>query len=311
MGILKKSSWLAVSVMAVAAMLSTAAQAREPGVPPSVPPGNTMGAATGASPPPGVYFSSRTGYWDSELRDDNGNFGGQSNTLADTALQFMWVPGTKLWGGDYKAYVTLPLIYNDQSRTAPFPAPLQGDSSKTALGNIEIVPFNLSWQVQPGIFMSAGLSVYAPTGDFNPNAPISTGGDFWTFAPSVSYSYLRNGWNASIFATYFTNTENNTTNYKSGDELLVNVTALKDVGGFSIGPVGYFRKQLTGDKNNGSYYGGTIQPKSEQAGLGIGFSKRFGPVEANVNLTHDVHVRNTVGGNKLWLNVTMPIGGKR
>ena len=307
-GILKRTGWLAASVMAVTALFSTTAEAREAGVPSSVPPGNTMGVVIGANPPPGLYFSSRTGYWDGELKDNNGDFGGQTNTLIDTALQFIWVPGTQLWGGDYKAYVTLPLIYNDQSRSAPFPAPLQGNSSKTALGNIEIAPVSLSWQLEPGIFMSAGLSIFAPTGDFDPNAAISTGGDFWTLSPSVGYSYLRDGWNASIHAAYFTNTENSTTDYTSGDELLVNVSALKDVGGFSVGPVGYWRKQISADENNGSYYGGTVQDKSEQAALGIGFTKRFGPVEANLNLTHDVYLRNTVGGTKLWLNFTMPIG---
>ncbi|WP_287013001.1 transporter [Actibacterium sp.] len=286
------------------------ADAREPGVPTSVPPGNTIGAAVGASFPPGFYFSSRSGYWDAELKDGSGDFGGQTNTLTDTAAQFLWAPGTTLWGGDYKAFVTIPLLNNEQDRTSPFPPPLQGSSSKLSLGNIEISPISLSWQLEPGVFVSAGINMYAPTGDFDPNAPISSGGDFWAFAPSLGFSYLRNGWNTSIFTSYFTNTESSSTDYKSGDEVLVNVSALKDFGGWSLGPVGYYRKQITDDENNGSYYGGTTLEKAEQAALGIGFSTRLGKVETNINLTRDFHVRNTVGGSKLWVNFSMPIGGK-
>jgi hypothetical protein len=287
-----------------------AVQAREPGAPSSVPPGNTMGVAIGANPPPGFYLSSRSGYWDAELKDSNGDFGGQTNTLADTAVQLMWVPGIKVLGGDYKALVTVPFLYNDQKRTSPFPPPLQGSANDFAMGNIEITPVSLSWQIEPGIFVSSGLSVYAPTGKFSPTAAINSGADFWTISPSVGFSYLRGGLNLSLNVAYFANTENTTTKYRSGDEILANFTAMKDFGGWSLGPVGYYRKQITDDKNNGANYGGTIQGKAEQAALGLGFSTRIGKVDASFNLTRDVYVRNTVGGTKLWMNFTVPLGGK-
>jgi len=298
---------------ACAVLILASAQAGlawEPGVPTVLPPGNTMGVPVGANPPPGLFFSLRSGYWDAKLADDKGDDAGQSNTLADTALQFHWVPGIKILGGDYKAMITLPLISNDQTRDAPFPPPLQGSDSRFALGNIEIAPIGLSWQIQPGIFVSSGLSIFAPTGKFDPDAAVNTGGDFWTFAPSVGYSYLRDGWNASVHATYFTTTENRESDYKSGDEILVNATALKDMGGWSVGPVGYWRKQLTADDNNGTSYGGTVSGKAEQLGLGIGLTRQFGKVEANLNLTDDVYLRNAVGGPKLWLNLSMPLGGR-
>lgn len=291
-------------------LTTTAALAREAGAPTSVPAGNTIGVAVAASPPPGFYFSSRSGYWDAELSDGNGDFGGQENTLVDTAFQFIWVPGTKILGGDYKAFATIPLLYNDQTRSAPFPAPMQGSESKLAFGNVEIHPLEVSWMIQPGIFVSTGFSIFAPTGQFSDTAEINSGANFWTFSPSIGYSYLRDGWNASVHAQYFTNTENKDTDYRSGDDVLVNATVMKDLGGWSMGPVAYYRKQVTSDTNNGTSYGGTIQGKAEQTGVGLSVSKRFGAVEANVSYTHDVHVRNTVGGDKFWVNFTMPIGKK-
>lgn len=286
--------------------LAQTSLAREPGVPASVPAGNTMGLPVAVNPPPGLYFSLRSGYWDAELKDENGDDAGQKNQLSDTAAQLLWVPGVQLLGGGYRAFVTIPFISNDQSRGEPFPPPLQGDMSKFGMGNIEISPIGLSWQTAPGIFVSAGLSIFAPTGDFD-SAGISTGGDFWTVAPNAAVSYLRDGWNLTAHASLFFNTENSESDYRSGDEFLVNFTALKDIGGWSLGPVGYYRKQLTEDESNGQDYGGAIQGKAEQVGLGLGFSRRFGSVDANLNLTDDVYVRNAVGGPKIWLNLSVPI----
>lgn len=294
------------ALVLAAAGLAQPAFAREPGVPTSVPPGNTMGVPVAVTPPPGFYFSLRSGYWDAELKNDQGDDAGQENTLVDTAAQVLWVPGFKLLGGDYRAFFTIPFISNDQSRGFPFPPPLQGNESGSGVGNIEISPIGLSWQIQPGIFAAAALSVFAPTGDFD-STGISTGGDFWTFAPNAAISYMRNGWNLTAHASLFFNTENSDSDYQSGNELLVNFTAFKDFGGTSIGPVGYYRQQLTEDENNGQDYGGTIQGKAEQIGLGIGVSHRFGPVDVNLNITDDVHVRNAVGGPKFWLNLSMPI----
>jgi Putative MetA-pathway of phenol degradation len=61
---------------------------------------------------------------------------------------------------------------------------------------------------------------------------------------SCRYSYLRDGWNASVHLVYSTRAENKETNYKSGVELLLNVTALKDVGGLPDSPLGLSRLHL-------------------------------------------------------------------
>lgn len=285
--------------------LAAPAQAREPGVPPSMPPGATMGVPVAATPPEGLYFSSRSGFADFTLTDSSGNFAGADITLKDTAFQFLWVPGIKMFGGDYRALVTVPVLDIDQRLSAPLGS---GRSSKLSFSGVEIRPLDISWQVAPGIFVATGFSVFTP-GDWSASAPVNTGGNFWTFAPSVAVSYMRDGWNATLHAIYFTNTRNDTNDYKSGDELLVNATAMKDFGNFSLGPVGYYRRQLSADSNGGSAYGGTTAGKAEQLGLGLGLTKQIGKVSANVMYTRDVFHHNTLGGDHLWLNFTVPLGG--
>ncbi len=88
--------------------------------------------------------------------------------------------------------------------------------------------------------------------------------------------------------------------------MLVNFTAMKAIqGDQSIGLVGYFRKQLQDDTLGGAVFAGGN--RSEALGLGVGYSKRFGPTELNVNFLQDVSAKNEAGGTKIQVNLFMPL----
>ena len=293
---------------ALAAALIAGAQpalAREPGVPTAMPSGATMGVPIAASPPQGLYFSSRTGIADFALYDGNGDPMGADVSVVDTALQFLWVPDIQIMGAQYKALLTIPLLNIEQTLHAPLGS---GSADRLSFGQIEVHPLDLSWQLAPGVFASAGFSIFAPTGGWDAAKPVNTQGNFWTFAPNIGFSYLRDGWNMSMNAIYFTNTRNPDNDYRSGDEVQVHLTAMKDFDGWSVGPVGYWRKQVTEDSNQGAAFGGGTFGKAEQLALGLGVSHAFGGVQANAMLTRDVVHKNALGGNRLWLNFTVPLG---
>lgn len=215
------------------------------------------------------------------------------------------MPDFRLWGGQYKAFVTVPLLNLDQTLSAPLGT---GSADRLSFGQIEVHPFDLSWEVAPGTFVSTGFSVFAPTGSWSAAEPVNTQGNFWTFAPNVAFSYLRDGWNLSLNAIYFTNTRNTDNDYRSGDEIQLHMTAMKDFNGWSIGPVGYWRKQVTNDDNGGSAYAGGISGKAEQLALGLGVTRQIGEVQANVMYTKDLIHENALAGDRLWVNFMIPIG---
>lgn len=285
------------------ALCGTVASGREIGIPGSAPAGNTVGAPAGVALPPGWWISSHTSFTDGSLYGGDGSRTGQSNELADQAFRLVWSSNWTLFGGHYQPYVLLPLLYNDQSQG------LDGyDGSRVGFGNIEIRPIDLFWRSGENLHFSAGVSIYAPTGSWREGRSINSAGNFWTVAPSVAVTYIGNGWNTTAHLLYFSNTENRDTDYRSGDEVMLNLTAMKDWGDWSIGPVAYFREQVTNDRNNGTTLGGTTQGKVEQRGIGLSVTRQFDDFTANMTLTRDVHVENTVGGTKLWLNLTFPIG---
>ncbi|HBF31587.1 transporter [Rhizobium sp.] len=276
------------------------AHATESAVPPTMPSGATMGVPIGASPPPGLYFGVLNALFNGSVY-----FNGQQipvkKTVAVSVGQFQWVPGYTVLGGSYKAMLTIPFIYAHQKA--------YGESSEqVGLGDITIAPANLSWMIAPGIFMSGGLSFTLPTGSFSTERSyVSTGTNRFATVINTGFSYLRDGWNLSADFNYFFYTKNDNTNYRSGDEFLMNWTAMKDFGAFSFGPVGYWRKQVADDINYGTYYGGVSNGRAEQVGLGFGLSKKFGNVTATLNYTHDVKKENTLSGGTVFLNFVTPI----
>ena len=289
------------------AMLASTAQAREPGVLPVVPPGNTLGAPVAAQLPPGLYFSSRTGTGTVDATDADGDKTGTSIKVTDSALQFIAVPGNSLFGGQYRAILTFPVskISVDDAVT---PLGLVSDDS-TGVPSVEIRPVDISWELEPGIFASAALSIHTP-GKWDATSVANNGGDFWSYGAHLGVSYMRDGWNATGHLAYYASEANRDNDYESGDEINLNLTAMRAIGdtGWSLGPVAYVRHQVSDDSNPSGAYGGLVSDRAKQGGLGLSVSKRFGPVELNAIYTQDLYSENAAEGNRLWINLTMPLG---
>lgn len=286
-----------MTLVAVAGLLGLAApvQAREPGTPAAMPGGATSGVPVGANPPPALYFSSRSEIFSGDIYDANGDQTPLSIDVKVSALQFHWVPGNEILGGTYRAMMLIPLIDLDVA-----------GAGNSGIGDITISPLNVSWMLSPGVFVQTGLSFGVPTGEYLGLGQANLGNNVLTTGLDVGFSYLNDGWNASIHANYFVYGTNDANAFKSGDELLVNWTAMKAVtDSDSLGLVGYYRKQVTDDTLAGGVFAGGN--KSEALSIGIGYTKSFGPTSLNLNIMHDVTAKNEAGGTKLQVNLFTPI----
>lgn len=293
-----------VAMMAI----GCAAQGREPGIAPQFPPGQTLGLPNAVSPPPGLHLMNRLAWYDAELRDDSGRALGQHATVRSEAIQLTWVPGVKVLGADYKAFVNLPLVDMTVTRTsAALGRP--GRHHTSGLADPKVQPLDLSWPLGDGWHVGAGLGVYIPVGTYSRNAAINIGQHFWTVEPGVAVTYLKDGWNASLHVLYDVNGENRTNHYRSGDQVFANATLTHDFAGWEVGPVGYYQKQVTDDSNDGgpSAFGGTTASPAEQVAAGLLASHRLGAAKLTAFVTRDIEARNTLGGDKFWLNLSLPL----
>jgi hypothetical protein len=297
--------------------------------------GATIGLPLGAAPPPGIYTGLETAYLGAiGTGTNNGqSAGNQCATTPATgrncavlpaiaqAVPLLWVPGWNFWGATYSASV-VQAFYVYTTCGANANGSCAGGSPLTGGGfvytNTFIQPINLSWNVGGGWFIGTAFSFTPPDGSraggqFTPNP------DYWTFEPSISFSYLGNNWVASANFFYDINTKstgnccaaNNT--ITSGNALYGDLTAVYKIGKWSIGPVGYFETQTTSDTGGcnptpavslcGRY-------QTAAAGGLIGYD--FGPVDLQVWVTDSFIGANTPqgsGGINVWSRIGFKIWG--
>jgi len=302
----QKLSKTALTLSAFLCVAAPASHAREPNIPWSIPPGASIGIPAGANPPLGNYFGVRSAVSYGEVYDADGDAIDVQPDATGVALSFTHVRQNKILGASYRFSAIVPFIRNDQ-------ATFGLEDQTTSLADITISPLNLSWATAPGIFASAGLSFNLPTGKYEPDLVTANTG---IGAPSLTlhgaYSYLRDGWNLTANAALTINAENPDSDYRSGSDLLVDFTAFKNVGNdMSAGVVGYWRKQMSDDENNGTLLGGMVAERAEQIGLGLGFTKNWGPKQLNVNFLAPVSTTDTRGSTTLQINYSIPIGAPK
>lgn len=285
--------------------------ALEPGAAPQAPAGNTLGIPLNAPLPPGLYYTSSTKFLNGELKDDNGdNMGLKLNAPASTSI-FIYTPGWKFLGGDYRAWLAVPFIVAEEKISNPMLGE-PGKHSNTNIANIDVHFADVSWTVKPGQFVSAGVGAITTTGSWKQGGT-NTSGEYWSINPRLGYSLFSPDWNISLESYYFYNFENEKNNYQSGDEFFFDATVLKKVDfiheGLQIGPIGYVREQVTSDENNGTAYYGMENGKARQMGLGVQLLQDFGRgLFVGLSWSKDIETKNTVSNDgRFTLNVSVPM----
>ena len=121
---------------------------------------------------------------------------------------------------------------------------LRSSSGGFVYTNTFIQPINLSWNLGGGWFVATAFSVTVPDGTRQTGTPNP---DYWTFEPSIAFSYLGNNWVASANFFYDINTKSQgvlaarpIAPITSGQSLYGDLTAVYKIGKWSVGPVGYF-----------------------------------------------------------------------
>jgi hypothetical protein len=105
------------------------------------------------------------------------------------------------------------------------------------------------------------MGIYAPTGRFRTGRLANAGKNYWTFEPGVYLRYLSSkiGLEISAYAGMDFNTENEATDYQSGNQFHLDFTIAEHLplfGGFvGIGASGFYYEQVTGDSGSGARLG--------------------------------------------------------
>lgn len=254
----------------------------------------------GAIPPiEGLFFLSQTSYFSANrVNDGNGNevpidfkVRATSETLRFLYVSDVHVGDATLWG-----QLVVPLVNLDlESRFA--------SDNKFALADITGT-VGLAWHPDQMQTFVVGLDVAMPTGSYDVDRFANTGLNHWSFQPTIGYKYFDpQGLEVAVSSRVIFNTENPDTDYRSGDELVVDYAVGWNVGKVKIGATGYYLKQFTDDKGPSVASDGH---RGEGFAVGPSFTYNFNPgTQLSASWQHDVLAENRSQGDAIWANFTM------
>ncbi|WP_409279950.1 transporter [Pseudomonas sp. KCJK8751] len=253
---------------------------------------------SGAMPPPGFYgVVYAQNYRADVLRGNDGeklpvDFDLKANVVAP---RFIWVTDYHVLGGKLALHTIIPLVDLRVS--------VGGEHDrKQGLGDITFGP-GLGYHYGDNFHVVYGVDFYAPTGRYDRNDLANLGRNYWTAQAVVAMTYADpDGFNADAKIMYGANSKNTDTDYKSGQEFIVDYAVGWAVAaGWVAGVGGYYYQQTTDDYQHGDRVNDN-KGKSFAIGPAIKYSSPHGWSLA-AKWQREDYVKNRPEGDAFWLKL--------
>ena len=186
---------------------------------------------------------------------------------------------------------------------------LSAHDSESGIGDLILFPVMLAWKSGNWQY-DAFLPIYAPTGDYKEGRLANPGLNYWSFDPTVGFSYSndKTGFNAALHGGITFNTENSDTDYRSGSvfHLDGSIQQLLPLGpGFlSVGAEVFYLDQVSDDSSDSDLPGGF---RGRTAGVGpvLDYILPEGDetLVAELRWLPELDVKNRVEGDYIWLKL--------
>ncbi|MCK8681847.1 SphA family protein [Pseudomonas umsongensis] len=255
----------------------------------------------GFLPPPGDYYLNYTNYY----RADKLN-GPDGDTLIDdfeveafaNVFRYVHVTNKKILGGNYAFQILVPLVDLHVSSSGR-------SDRRSGLGDITIDPFILGWHLGK-LHVVAGIDFILPTGGYDRDRLANIGRNYYTIEPAMAVTYHDpGGMELSTKLMYDVSTENESTDYQSGDEFHMDFAAGWNVSAWTLGLSGYYDKQLSDDEQYGRRLAGGN--RGEVLALGPSAKYQWGNISLIAAWQQELEATNRPQGNKLWFNFVLPL----
>ena len=267
--------------------------------------------ALAVAPPDGLSFKNDVFYFSGDIGGSLRSGLVEANadvTLVYDYISFLYKPETKFLGAPMAFAVTQPIGYVDVDadiRVGPSTTNLSDDQTGIGDTTLSFILYGNRDQLH----YSLGNYLVMPVGDYDVDEIANTGLNYWTYEVDIAATYLNEetGQDYSVVAGYGYNTENDDTDYQSGDEVHVDYSLNQFLSeSFAVGINGYFYKQVGGDSGSGAVLGSF---KGEGAGIGpaIFYSKKISGKDVYfiAKWVHDYHAENRVKGDYAYASFAL------
>ena len=221
----------------------------------------------------------------------------------------LFKPDIEIFGAQYATGVFLPVV--DLDLDTSLSTINRGTSVKdnaTGLGDVVLIPALLYW-TSGNLHTAFAQFVVAPTGDYNVDNAINAGLNYWSIDTNFTLTHLNpdTGREFSFNLGHIYNTENDDTDYQTGQELHIDIAFnqyLSD--SFAVGVQGFYLKQITGDSGSGALLGNF---KAEAAGIGpvLLWARKFGDQDVSfiAKWLHEFDAENRLEGDHLMFSFAL------
>ncbi|AWN44676.1 SphA family protein [Methylobacterium durans] len=280
------------------------------------------GPLAGVTPPPGFYFESETYYYSGDLGGGRVFQGGgvvAARVKNDTSANFatpIWVTPVEILGGNLGFSLTIPFGTPNISAGAVLASPridrvIAGREHDAVfnVGDIYLASF-VGWHSGNWHWSGTLLGV-VPSGSFQNGqlSNIALNRPALDLSGALTYLDPVLGYELSVVPGITFNWINPATQYLTGTEFHLEWSASKYLSKeLSIGLVGYYYDQLTGDSGAGNRIG-PFKGRVTSLGGQIGYTFKVGeiPVSTNVRFFREFDVRNRFTGTATYLSISAPL----
>ena len=304
---------------------------------------------------PGWYFQAPVvAYHAKKIKGDNGKQltnlipnsqlipGGPYRAAVDVEVdvravqpRITYLDNTRLLGANLGFTVMLPIVqrHADFTLTSSVPEPantglgvqagLDQEAARlsrpgTGIGDLELGGI-LHWELADNQAMTLVTTFVVPTGDYQADRRLNPGfGNFYTFRPSLQYSYIADGWDFGVRGVLSFNTRNKDTGYRSGNVANVDFQLMTFVSeDIRVGLQGFAVHQFQNDSQDVSYLADPTKAaeiingnRMRGYGLGpaIGWLKDGGDMMVEGKFIKEFGARNRTEGQAFWLTISKPLG---
>ncbi len=240
------------------------------------------------------------------------------NLATDLDLQFimnfttlLYKPEFTIFDAQYATGIFIPFVNLNTEAGLKLKGgsqELNTSDSATGLGDVSLIPFALFWN-EGNIHSSFAHYIIIPSGDYDVNNSINNSLNYWSFDTNFAITYLNpeTGHDLSFNLGHIYNTENEDTNYKTGQEIHLDVALNQFFSdSFAIGIHGFYLNQITGDSGSGALLGDF---KAEAAGVGPALLWNTKVANQYVSFIakwlHEVKAENRLEGDHLFLSFAL------
>lgn len=316
MTVSKSTAWLT----AAAAFFVAAAEVRQANATEAVAgryiPGAFAGPGAGIVPPtPGAaYWAMSNIYYHGEASGEvpfgKGSVAaGLGGDTYAAILAGVYVPELHLPGNwTYAVQVAIPLGWmKAQAEVGPFGT----DQHVSGLGDIAVTPLLFGWHNDAmNTWLSASLTITAPTGEWKEGDLAFIGMNYWTFTPAIGFTYLipEHGLDLSAKLGVDINTRNPDTDYYSGAMAHLDLSVTKAVTeNLSVGAIAGFLDQIEDDRSVFADAHSGFRGSSIAVGPLVKYKAKFGEkteVDLSLRWAHEVEVENRMKGDAVFFDVS-------